>query len=403
MHRFYQATSTALLLASALGAQIPGVQDPSVQDRGVTTPAAAVEAPASVRNGVMITARIGAVTELHNTMSQTLTGVGLVTGLNGTGSSELATRASLASFIRRHNINVSQSDLTSGSVAMVMVTGELQPFSVEGSRFSVKASITGDSVSLYGGTLVFCELMALDGKVYATASGPVAAGGVAASGDNQSVSRNHPTTGWVADGAQVVRELPWSYFSEAGHLELRLKNPTAHNALSVASGCRTAIEGLGLSVGVANNSIVQIRVPAERRTPEYAMQILARIREVEVPIEHPTRIIIDAGAGIVVAGGGVRISPCAVSLGEMTISVTNDQEISQPFPGFNNGTTERVSRSRVEILESGTEPTQIGGQGATVEDLLKNLRDLSLTPQQMVNLFQTLHTSGYLHADLVVR
>jgi len=358
---------------------------------------------ASVQNGLMVSAPIVAVTKLHNTMSQELNGIGLVDGLNGTGSSDRSTRLALTNMIRRFGLNITQSDVTSGAVAMVRVTGRMEPFAAEGSRFSVKVSSLGDATSLYGGNLVFVELAGVDRTIYATAQGPVLATGVAATGDNASVSRNHPTTGWVEDGAQVVRELNASFFSEAGDLELRLNNPSAFNARSVANGCRVALKHLAYEVDAINTTVVRIKVPRDRRTPQEALKILTLVRSTEVPIEHPTRVVIDAAAGVVVAGGGVRISPCAVSLAELTITVVNDQEVSQPYPGFNSGTTERVNRSRVEIDEAGTEPQQIGGNGATVEDLLKNLRDLSLSPSQMVTVFRTLHQSGYLHAELIVR
>ena len=59
-------------------------------------------------------------------------------------------------------------------------------------------------------------------------------------------------------------------------------------------------------------------------------------------------------------------------------------------------------RSSVEVTEHDTELRQISG-GATVADLLTNLKALGLKPSQLVNVFVALDKGGFLHADLEVR
>ena len=49
-----------------------------------------------------------------------------------------------------------------------------------------------------------------------------------------------------------------------------------------------------------------------------------------------------------------------------------------------------------------TELKKVGG-GATVAELLDNLKTLGLTPAQLVSVFQALDQGGFLHATLEVR
>ena len=64
---------------------------------------------------------------------------------------------------------------------------------------------------------------------------------------------------------------------------------------------------------------------------------------------------------------------------------------------------ERVGRTRVEVQQNASELGALGGGGATVADLLQNLKALGLKPHQLVNVFTNLKKHGFLQADLEVR
>ncbi|MCK5945549.1 MAG: flagellar basal body P-ring protein FlgI, partial [Planctomycetes bacterium] len=132
------------------------------------------------------------------------------------------------------------------------------------------------------------------------------------------------------------------------------------------------------------------------------MQVLGLIGNVRVAVENPTKVTIDQTSGTVLAGEGVLISPCVVGLSELTIAIVEEDFVSQPN-ALAQGSTERVGRSRVEAETSSTELQPIGGGGATVADLLQNLKALGLTPAQLVQVFIALDQGGFLHADLEVQ
>lgn len=358
--------------------------------------------PAAPFTSVPVEPTIRNITRPHNSMSQPLVGIGVVTGLAGTGSSDRATRQALINLIRREKLNVSISDVTSGATALVSVTAQLPAFAKVGRPLDVKVENLGDAVSLRGGELLRCELRAVDGQVYVLAQGALLVGGYAVQGNNAQVQKNHVTTAWVTGGGQVVRDLESSFFSASGHLELQVLNPSPHNSLAIANGMRSALQGLGLEVTAVDPTLVRIELPPDQRTNENAMRILGLVRDVRVRVENPAKVIIDQATGTVLAGEGILISPCAVVVSDITIAVVNEDEISQPGPGLNLGTSERVGRTRIEVTTNESQPQPLAG-GATIGDLLQNLRTLGLSASQLVSVFQALSQGQFLHAELEIR
>ena len=87
--------------------------------------------------------RIKDIADIEGVRDNQLVGYGLVVGLDGTGDTlrnNAFTRQSLNSMLERFNINVREADLRTGNVAAVMVTAELPPFSMQGSRIDVTIS-----------------------------------------------------------------------------------------------------------------------------------------------------------------------------------------------------------------------------------------------------------------------
>lgn len=349
----------------------------------------------------VLSPRIRSITRLHNSMPHQLIGIGIVTGLANTGSSDRGTRQAILNVVRQLGLNLTIADVVGGTTALVSLTCSLPPFAKEGTPISVKIEVLSDCTSLRGGELLRAELKGVDGLTYVSAQGPLTVAGYTASGANATVQKNTNTTAWLERGGLVVREEGTSFFSESGALELQLLNPSAFNAASVAAGMRMALEGTSAHVTPVDTSLVRIEMPDDERTNENAMKLLNLVGQVRVQVENPTKVLVDQTSGTVLAGEGVLISPCVVGLSDLTIAIVNDPEVSQPNP-LSNGTTEQVSRTSIEVQTNSTELKKVGG-GATVSELLNNLKALSLTPAQLVSVFQALDQGGFLHATLEVR
>src|SRR5712671_1475513 len=303
------AAITWFVAAAAAQQPDPTTTPPSSVEVTQTPPAAdaaAAAIPPRFHAPMVLEPLVRDITQLHNSMSVPLVGLGIVTGLAGTGASERGTRQALLNMIRSEHLNLSITDVVAGNTALVGLTAMLPPFAKVGQAIAVKVAVTGDATSLRGGQLLRAELRALD-QTYVVVQGPVTTGGFAAAGQNAQVTKNPAGTGWVA-GGQVVKDLPSQFWSESGHLELRLLNPSFFNAVSVAAGVRLALADMGLRVEAVDASPVRIRVPAEQRSNENALRILNLAGQAKVRVENPAKVVINQSNGTVLAGEGVLIS-----------------------------------------------------------------------------------------------
>ena len=396
---------TLALLTAALAAQDPppAAVPPVPPPPAATAPANDALPPIRENDGgeTVLAPRIRSVTRLHNSMPHLLTGYGLVTGLAKTGSSDRGTRQAILNLVRRLGLNLTIADVVGGSTALVSITGSLPPFARVGQQIDVKVQVIGDAESLRGGELVRAELMGVDGLTYVVAQGALLVSGVSATGNNASVQKNTIASAWLNNGGLVIREENSSFFSESGALELQVLNPSPFNAASIAAGVRTALDGTTALVSAVDPVLIRIDLPDAERTSENALRILNLVGNVRVAIENPVKVLVDQASGTVLAGEGVLISPCVVGVSDVTIAIVDEEEVVQPNP-FGEGRTERVGRTRVEVQTNDSGLQKVGG-GATVGDLLQNLKALSLSPEQLVRVFQALDQGGFLHATLEVR
>lgn len=350
----------------------------------------------------VLSPRISSVTRVANSMPHMLTGVGLITGLAKTGSSDRGTRQAILNYIKQHDLNLAITDVEGGTTALVALTCQLPPFAKPGMRLDVKAEILSNAESLRGGHLMRATLKGVDGKTYVVAQGALTVAGFSANGKNGGVTKNPSATAHALNGGLIIDDEQSSFFSESGAVELTLLNPTPFNSSSVAAGASAALAGMGIRVTAVDPSMVRLELPEDKRTNEYAMVVLGLIGNVRVVVENPTKVTIDQVSGTILAGEGVLISPCVVQVSSLTISIINEDFVSQPNP-LSDGTTERVGRSRVEAQENSSDLQALGGGGATVGDLLQNLKALGLDASELVSVFAALDQGGFLHATLEVR
>ena len=264
----------------------------------------------------------------------------------------------------------------------------------------MQAQSLSDATALRGGTLLRAELRGVDGLTYAIAQGQVIVSSISASGSNASVKTNPSVSGIVKNGI-VIRPMESNYFSEAGALELQLRNPSVADALAITQRVQKELANDPYEIETVDSGLIRIQFPDKLRTSTNALDVLYRIGRMSVPVESPSTIVVDQTSGVVIAGAGVLISPCVVGLSDLTISVINDEDVVQPNP-FANGDTARIGRTHIEVKGEHSELKPLAG-GTTVGDLLQNLRSLGLTPAQLLTVFLELDRGHYLHAKLEVR
>lgn len=280
--------------------------------------------------------RVKDIVSFEGVRDNQLIGYGLVIGLNGTGdglSKSTFTKESLISMLERMGVNTREiGNLDTRNVAAVMVTATLPPFSRHGSRLDVVVSAMGDAKNLMGGTLLVTPLMAADGEVYAVAQGPVTASGFSARGQAQSVTKGVPTSGRIASGAIVEREIGFE-LAHQDSMKLSLRNPDFTTALRICDAINSASND---SVAKAlDPGTVQMHIPDVYK--DDMVTFLTKIEQLSIIPDQPARIVVDDHDGVIVMGENISISRVAVSHGSLVVKVTEQPIVSQPNP-FTSGT-----------------------------------------------------------------
>ncbi|QHI99170.1 flagellar basal body P-ring protein FlgI [Xylophilus rhododendri] len=341
--------------------------------------------------------------KLQGWRDNALVGWGIVTGLAGTGDSpgNAATRQALANVFSQFNLAIPAAQIQSRNVAVVMIAASLPPFSREGDTLDITVTSAGDARSLLGGSLLLAPLKAADGHTYALAEGPLSVGGYRYDANGNVVQKNHPTVGSVPGGAKVEKGLQSAVLAEDGRLTFVLANPDYTTAARIASAIN-AQPGLG-SARARDAEAIDIEVPADQRAQPVGF--IARIEGLLVEPDGHARVVINERTGTVVAGGEVRISPVAVSQGDLRISIATVNSVSQPGAAWGaaaGGRTALVANSTVDVNE------QAGGAflppgSSTVADLVQSLARLKTNTRDVISILRAIKAAGALHADLIVQ
>jgi flagellar P-ring protein precursor FlgI len=344
--------------------------------------------------------RVKDIADVEGVRENQLVGYGLVVGLNGTGDkldNAVFTRESLVGMLERLGVNTRDqiAKLETKNVAAVMVTGMLPAFARTGSRIDISVSAIGDATNLSGGTLLVTPLLAADGEVYGVGQGAVTTGAVAARGaSGSSVTRNVPTSGKIANGAIVEREVAFSLGAHAA-VALALRNPD----LTTARRTEIAIN-LALGPGTARAT--------DPRTVELNLQhrdvvdALTRIEDLRVEPDTPAVVVIDETSGTIVMGANVRISTVAIAQGNLTIRVSEAPEISQP-EAFSKGRTATAPRSSISVDSEHDHKLGLLTAAPTLRDLVASLNALGVGPRDLISILQAIKAAGALQADLEIR
>jgi len=362
------------------------------------TPLLAAAPVAGFAAPAMAQSRIKDIAAVEGVRSNQLVGYGLVVGLNGTGDSLRncpLTRQSLEGMMERQGVNIRGANANTKNVAAVMITAELPPFATPGSRIDVNVSTMCDAKSLLGGTVLVTALQGADGEVYAVAQGSVQTGAVSASGaSGSSVTRGVPTAGRIASGAVVERETGFD-LSAQQEVRLNLRNPDFTTAQRVAAAINASYPNTAFA---ENGTVIALRAPQG-----YGMSgFISRIENLTVAVDTPAKVIIDEVNGVIVMGDAVRVSTVAIAQGNLTVSVQETPQVSQPEPFSRGGQTVVVPQSDVSVQEDlGTQMRIVNG-GTSLATLVNGLNALGVSPRDMISILQAIKAAGALQADIEV-
>jgi flagellar P-ring protein FlgI len=344
------------------------------------------------------TSRIKDLANIEGVRQNQLVGYGLVVGLNGTGdtlNNIPFTKQSLQAMLERMGVNIRGATIRTGNVAAVMVTGNLPAFGTQGTRMDVTVSALGDSKNLQGGTLLVTPLLGADGNVYAVAQGSVAVAGFAAEGAAASVTRGVPTVGRIPNGAIIEREIEFA-LNRLPNVRLALRNADFTTAKRIAAAVNDFLGAK--SAEPIDPSTVQLSIP-----PEFKGNVVAFLTEIEqlqVEPDLAAKIIIDERSGIIVMGRDVRVATVAVAQGNLTVSISESPQVSQPNPQ-SRGRTVVTPNSNVKVSEDGKKFALVK-DGVSLQQLVDGLNGLGIGPRDLISILQAIKAAGAIQADIEV-
>jgi len=365
-------------------------------------------------------ARIKDVSSIGGVRDNQLIGYGLVIGLAGTGDDieNGFTKETLANMLSRQGLGMkeeSRKDLSSDNVASVMISAELPPFAKVGSRIDVMVSSIGDADSLRGGTLLMTPLRGANGSVYAVAQGAVSIGGFAAGGKGASLSKNHPTVGRITNGAFVEKELKYD-FENRKSFSINLYRPD----FTTAAGVAVSINGViaGVEAKLVDSSSIAVNIDESFKGS--IVELLSIVENINVVVHSPAVVVIDEKTGTVVMGENVRISTVAVAHGNLFIQIKEEKRVSQPSPFAPapprgsalveagggtviapGGQTVVTTEAAIGVKEEKNHLVVVP-RGVTIQDVVKALNAIGVTPGDLITILQTIKSAGALQADLKV-
>lgn len=331
-----------------------------------------------------------------------LIGYGLVTGLAGSGDTRRneVTRQTLRNVLARLGTMVTEEQISSRNVAVVVVVATLPASANVGDRIDVIVSSIGDARSLAGGTLLMTPLLAPNQRTYALAQGPLVVGGHSFESNENLQQRNYPTTAFLQGGATVETAVDAQILQGGSELVFLLHDPNFATAQRVAEAINLRF---GAGRAVARNAD-EVRIRFEGGA-EHLAGFVADLQGLAVQPRRMARVVINERTGTIVAGGDVTIASVVISQGDIRVTVTAENIASQPsfIGGFANDVRSLViTNTRLEVEDSPASAV-LRFPNTSVADLVEGLAQARVSTRRAIGILQAIKTAGALHADIIVQ
>ncbi|EOS96680.1 flagellar basal body P-ring protein FlgI [Erwinia tracheiphila] len=342
--------------------------------------------------------RIRDLTTVGGVRDNQLIGYGLVVGLDGSGDQTTQTpftTQSLNNMLSQLGITVpGGTNMQLKNVAAVMVTAKLPAFGRQGQVIDVVVSSMGNAKSLRGGTLLMTPLKGVDNQVYALAQGNILVGGAGASAGGSSVTVNQVNGGRITGGATIERELP-NNFGTGNVINLFLNDED----FSMAQRIADAINARYGSAQALDGRTVQVRASASGTSQ---VRLLADIQDIDVSVPiQDAKVIINSRTGSVVMNHEVMLSSCAIAQGNLSVTVNQSQNVSQPNTPFGGGQTVVTPQTQIDMRQSGGSLQRVNAS-ANLNSVVRALNALGASPIDLMSILQAMQSAGCLHAKLEI-
>jgi flagellar P-ring protein precursor FlgI len=344
--------------------------------------------------------RLKDIANIQGVQANQLVGVGLVTGLDGTG--DQTTQAPFTAESFRAYLNQFGIPLPAGqsfqlnNVAVVSVQAVLPAFTKPGQTIDVTVSSLANAESLRGGSLERTFLQGVDGEVYAIAQGNLIVGGLGVGGsDGSSITINVPSVGRVPGGATTVREV-LTAFGEGDSIIFNLKRADFTTSRRVTKAINGFLgDGTAMSIDAVS---IKVMAPASSQARVAFVSELENLQVEQGVVE--ARVIVNSRTGTIVIGESVRVSPAAVTHGSLTVTIAENIQVSQPN-ALADGETVVTPQSQVSVSQENNRMF-LFDPGSTLSEIVQAINAVGAAPGDLAAILEALKQSGSLKADLIV-
>jgi flagellar P-ring protein precursor FlgI len=344
--------------------------------------------------------RIKDMAQVQGVRTNQLVGYGLVVGLNGTGdqtSQAPFTIQSLMNMLAQLGVVV-PSNVTPQlkNIAAVSVHAVMPAFVKPGQTIDITVNSIANAKSLRGGSLLVTPLHGLDGQIYAIAQGNLIVSGFGVdANDGSKLTVNVPSSGRIPNGATIERAVP-TQIDKGDSIVLNLNDPDFTTATRLVASVNNAI-GAG-AASIIDGSSVRVRAPLDLTQ---RVAFLSTVENLQVePASAAAKVIVNSRTGTVVISSNVRVSPAAVSHGSLSVSIKEEQSVSQPAP-FSKGQTTVLNNTVIKV-DQGSNHMFLFNPGVELEQIVRAVNDVGAAPGDLVAILEALKEAGALQAELIV-
>jgi flagellar P-ring protein precursor FlgI len=345
--------------------------------------------------------RIKDMAQVQGVRTNQLVGYGLVVGLDGTGdqtSQAPFTIQSLTNMLAQLGVVV-PTNVTPQlkNIAAVAVHAVLPAFVKPGQTIDITVNSLANAKSLRGGSLLITPLHGLDGQIYAVAQGNLIVSGFGVQGnDGSKLTVNVPSSGRIPNGATVEKAVP-TQLAQGDAITLNLNDPDFTTATRLVASVNKGV-GDGMA-SIIDGGSVRVRAPIDITQ---RVAFLSTIENLEVePASAAAKVIINSRTGTVVISSNVRVTPAAVSHGSLTVSIKEEQTVSQPGSYARVGNTTVTNSSTINV-DQGQNRMFLFKPGVELEQIVHAVNEVGATPGDLVAILEALKEAGALQAELVV-
>jgi flagellar P-ring protein precursor FlgI len=345
--------------------------------------------------------RIKDMAHVQGVRTNQLIGYGLVVGLDGTGdqtSQAPFTVQSLKNMLAQLGVTVPANvNPQLKNVAAVSVHAVMPAFVKPGQTIDITVNSIANAKSLRGGSLLVTPLHGLDGQIYAIAQGNLIVSGFGVEGtDGSKLTVNVPSSGRIPNGATIERAVP-TQINEGDSITLNLNDPDFTTATRLLESVNKGV-GDGAATIIDGGS-VRVRAPKD---PTQRMAFLSTIENLQVqPASAAARVIINSRTGTVVISSNVTVSPAAVSHGSLSVTIKEEQQVSQPGPLATVGQTAVVTNSTIKV-DQGSSRMFLFKPGVELDQIVRAVNEVGAAPGDLVAILEALKEAGALQAELIV-